>query len=35
MSAPDAKFGELIPEQIMSILQQLIDCDLLEIEKTV
>ena len=31
MSAPDAKFGELSHAQIMSIMQQLIDCGVMEV----
>jgi len=34
MSAPDAKFGELSHEQIMSIVQQLIDCGVMEVSLT-
>lgn len=34
MSAPDAKFGELSHEQIMSIVQQLIDCGAMEVSLT-
>ena len=34
MSAPDAKFGELSHEQIMSIVQQLIDCGVREVSLT-
>ena len=34
MSAPDAKFGELSHEQIMSIVQQLIDCGIMEVSLT-
>lgn len=34
MSAPDAKFGELSHEQIMSIVRQLIDCGVREVSLT-
>ena len=34
MSAPDAKYGELSHEQIMSIVQQLIDCGVMEVSLT-
>jgi len=34
MSAPDAKFGELSHEEIMSIVQQLIDCGVREVSLT-
>ena len=34
MSAPDAKFGELSHEEIMSIVQQLIDCGVMEVSLT-
>jgi radical SAM protein with 4Fe4S-binding SPASM domain len=34
MSAPDAKFGELSHDQIMSIVQQLIDCGVMEVSLT-
>ena len=34
MSAPDAKFGELSHEQVMSIVQQLIDCGIREVSLT-
>jgi len=34
MSAPDAKFGELSHEEIMSIAQQLIDCGVMEVSLT-
>ena len=34
MSAPDAKYGELSHEEIMSIVQQLIDCGVLEVSLT-
>ena len=34
MSAPDAKLGELSHEQIMSIVQQLIDCGVMEVSLT-
>ena len=34
MSAPDAKFGELSHEQVMSIVQQLIDCGVMEVSLT-
>lgn len=34
MSAPDARFGELSHEQIMSIVQQLIDCGVMEVSLT-
>ena len=34
MSAPDAKFGELSHEAIMSIVQQLIDCGVMEVSLT-
>ena len=34
MSAPDAKFGELSHAQIMSIVQQLIDCGVMEVSLT-
>ena len=34
MSAPDAKFGELSHEQVMSIAQQLIDCGVREVSLT-
>ena len=34
MSAPDAKFGELSHGQIMSIVQQLIDCGVMEVSLT-
>jgi len=34
MSAPDAKYGELSHEEIMSIVQQLIDCGVMEVSLT-
>ena len=34
MSAPDAKYGELSHEQVMSIVQQLIDCGVMEVSLT-
>ena len=34
MSAPDAKYGELSHEQVMSIVQQLIDCGVREVSIT-
>ena len=34
MSAPDAKFGELSHEEIMSIVRQLIDCGVMEVSLT-
>ena len=34
MSAPDAKFGELSHDEIMSIVQQLIDCGVMEVSLT-
>jgi len=34
MSAPDAKFGELSHAQIMAIVQQLIDCGVMEVSLT-
>ena len=34
MSAPDAKYGELSHEQVMSIVQQLIDCGVREVSLT-
>ncbi|MBP3638015.1 MAG: radical SAM protein [Clostridia bacterium] len=34
MSAPDAKFGELSHEAIMSIVQQLVDCGVMEVSLT-
>lgn len=34
MSAPDAKYGELSHEEIMSIVQQLIDCGIMEVSLT-
>lgn len=34
MSAPDAKLGELSHEQIMSIVQQIIDCGVMEVSLT-
>lgn len=34
MSAPDARFGELSHEEIMSIVQQLIDCGVMEVSLT-
>ena len=34
MSAPDAKFGELSHEQVMNIVQQLIDCGVMEVSLT-
>ena len=34
MSAPDAKFGQLSHEQVMNIVQQLIDCGVMEVSLT-
>ena len=34
MSAPDAKYGELSHEEVMSIVQQLIDCGVMEVSLT-